>query len=115
MFAPTPTQVGIAKRDATASRCARDIERLIPLALELAAKAGEHGVTVSDLRLYAVKRGILTGAEEGRKLSYLGKVMEAAGLRNTKTFRRSVTARSNGNLHAVWCLTSRDNVPDSAA
>lgn len=103
---PTATEVGLAARDRAASKHARDIERLIPIAQELAARAGASGVTVSDLRLAAVQRGILTGAETGRSLSYLGRVMLEAGLENTGTYRRSVMARSNGNLHAVWRLAA---------
>lgn len=98
----TSTEEGLAARDATAAKHARDVERLVPVARELAAKAGPAGVTVADLRLTAVQRGLLTGQETGRSLSYLGKVMEAAGLENTGTYRRSFLAKSNGNLQSVW-------------
>ena len=98
----TATQVGLAARDRTASRHARDIERLLPLARELAQRAGPSGVTVSDLRLAAVQRGLLTGEERGRELSWLGKVCEAAGLVNTGRTRRSVIVRSHGNRHSVF-------------
>lgn len=86
----------------TASRHRRDIERLLPIAGYLAARAGEAGVTVADLRDEAVTRGILTGQEVGRALSYLGVVMKVAGLINTREYRRSHIERSNGNLHAIW-------------
>lgn len=78
----------------------RDIERLVPIARELAERPG--GVTVGDLRLEAVARGVLTGAEQGRKLSYLGAVMKAAGLVATGMRRRSSVERSHGNLHMIW-------------
>lgn len=82
----------------------RDIERLIPIALELARAAGEQGVTVASLRSIAVARGILTGQEKGRRLSYLGVVLKRAGLRPTGEYRRSHIDRSHGNLHAVYVL-----------
>jgi hypothetical protein len=83
---------------------ARDIERLIPLARELAQKAGPHGITVSNLRLAAVSRGLLTGEETGRRLSFLGAVMRRAALINTGQWRRSDIGRSHGNLNAIWIL-----------
>lgn len=81
---------------------ARDVERLVPLAKELARRAGRSGITVSDLRITAVQRGLLTGAEEGKRLAYLGSVMPAAGLVTTGHYRRSDVAKSHGNLHSVW-------------
>jgi hypothetical protein len=82
----------------------RDIERLIPLARELAQKAGQQGITVSNLRLAAVSRGLLTGQETGRRLSFLGAVMRRAALINTGQWRRSDIGRSHGNLNAIWIL-----------
>jgi hypothetical protein len=86
-------------------RAARDVERLAPLARELARAAGAEGITVADLRFAATRSGLLTGAEVGRRLSFLGNVMRAAGLRSTGEFRRSPIPGSNGNLHAVWRLS----------
>lgn len=83
---------------------ARTIERLVPIARELAARAGRHGICVADVRLAAVQRGYLTGEERGRRLSFLGAVMRKAGLVQTGDYRRSVIDRSHGNLHAVWVL-----------
>lgn len=80
----------------------RDIDRLVPLARELAQKAGRHGVTVADLRTHAVNRGLLTGEEQGRRLSFLGSLMKAAALHPTPSFRRSHIDRSNGNLQRIW-------------
>ena len=94
---------GWAERYTPRERAA-DIERLIPLARELATKAGHQGITVSNLRLAAVARGLLTGQEAGRRLSFLGAVMKRAGLRNTGTFRRSDVERAHGNLGVVWRL-----------
>jgi len=82
----------------------RDIERLVPVAIELATKAGRHGVTIADLRITAVNRGLLTGEERGRRLSFLGVVMKKAGLRSTNEFRRSSIEKSHGNPHIVWVL-----------
>lgn len=80
----------------------RDIQRLIPLAIELAEKAGSSGITVADLRIAAVQRGLLTGEESGRRLSFLGVVMKQAGLVATSEYRRSVIPRSHGNLHRLF-------------
>jgi hypothetical protein len=80
----------------------RDIERLAPLARELARRAGARGITVADLRVAAERCGLLTGAEMGRRLSFLGSVMKAAGLRASGARRRSFVQRSHGNLHSVW-------------
>lgn len=80
----------------------RDIARLIPLAQELAIKAADRGITVASLRTYAVSRGILTGEERGRRLSFLGVVMKKAGLVATDEYRRSHIDRSHGNLHRVF-------------
>lgn len=82
-----------------------DIARLVPLAVELAERAGSNGVRVENLRLAAVQRGVLTGEERGRRLSFLGVVMKRAGLVNTGRYERSRTIkRAHGNLGAVWCL-----------
>lgn len=83
---------------------ARDIQRLLPLARELAARAGEAGVTIADVRVVAVQRGLLTGEESGRRLSYLGAVMRAAGLQATDRVRRSPIPKSHNNRHTVWIL-----------
>lgn len=80
----------------------RDIERLVPIAQELARKAGQYGVTISDVRLAAVQRGILTGEETGRQLAYLGAVMRVAKLSATTLTRRSTIEKSHGNRHTVW-------------
>lgn len=84
----------------------RDVERLATLAGELALKAGRHGVTVSDLRLTAVNRGILTGEESARRMKELnlGAVMAKAGLFASGQYRRSTVERSRRNLHVIWVV-----------
>jgi hypothetical protein len=84
-----------------AGRHQREIERLVPLARLLAAENAQ-GITVADLREAAATRGYLTNYEAGRQLSYLGAVMQAAGLVATEEWRRSQIERSHGNLHRVW-------------
>jgi hypothetical protein len=100
----TSTALGMRALAETAAKHAADIAALVPLARELAHRAGPDGITVSDLRLYAVQRGLLTGEERGRQLSYLGKVMSAAGLMRTGGYRRSAIRKAHGNLGAVWRL-----------
>lgn len=78
------------------------IELLKPIAQELARKARHHGVTVADVRLIAIQRGLLSGGETGRELSYLGAVMRAAKLSATDRTRRSHIDKSHGNRHTVW-------------
>jgi hypothetical protein len=120
LFAPT-----IHADAARGSFVARQVERLIPVAVELAQKAGRSGVTVGDLRITAVNRGILTGAEgaphpgtgklmKPRELSYLGSVMKAAGLVPTDDYRRSDVPGSNGNLHKVWLAPGPTGGSDAA-
>lgn len=104
----TATQVGLQARDATAGKHAKQMAALIPIARELAAKAGESGVTVADIRLVAERQGLLTGTEKGRELSWLGALPEAAGLQRTGQYRRSFLARSNGNLQMAWRLPDAD-------
>ena len=96
-------QLGLDMLERATSRHAADIARLVPLARELAARAGLDGVTVSDLRIVAVQRGLL-GASSGRGLSYLGAIFRAAGLVPTDRYRRSDVPQAHGNLGRVWCL-----------
>ena len=101
---PSSTALGMMALADTAAKHRPEIAALVPLACELAQRAGESGITVSDLRLYAVQRGILTGEERGRELSYLGAVMQAAGLTRTGSYRRSDIGKAHGNLNACWRL-----------
>lgn len=84
----------------SASRHADDIARLVPVVHELIAKADR--MTVSDLRIVAVQRGLLTGQETGRELSYLPAVMRAAGCEPTGEWVRSAIPRTHGNPQRVW-------------
>jgi hypothetical protein len=102
---PDPEQVHLWSRPN--SRHSHRITLLVPLAKEIARKSGSHGCTVGDLRLAAVQRGLLSGHEKGRELSYLGAVMRAAGLVGTEHFRRSVIERSHGNLHRIFTESVR--------
>lgn len=98
----TSLQRGLAALHETAAKHADGIQRLAPLARELADAAGPDGITVSDLRVAAVARRLLTGQERGRELSWLGAVMTRAGLVRTDDYRRSDVERSHGNLHRVF-------------
>lgn len=101
---PTATEVGLEALAKTAARAknAALIATLVPVARELAGAAGFEGVTVSHLREVAIDRGILTGAEQGRTLSFLGAVMKAAGLLNTGRRRRSHLRVTHGIAQTVW-------------
>lgn len=103
--APDPAPAvaeGKAALAKAASKHEADIVRLIPLATALAKAAGEEGVTVANLRLAAVQQGLLTGAEQGRELSYLGAVMKRAGLTATDRMRRSHIPATHGIRNVVW-------------
>jgi hypothetical protein len=78
------------------------IDRLAVIAERLAADAGMYGITVSDIRLEAFRKGILTGYEPGRQLSYMGSVPPAAGLVKTDKTRRSNLAVTHRIRQVVW-------------
>lgn len=98
-------QLGFAALEETASHedHATVIASLVPLAQEL-ARARPAGVTVSDLRLEAVRRGLLPATATGRALSFLGWVFKKAKLVATDDVRRSDIDQSHGNLQRVWRL-----------
>lgn len=98
------TQLGLEQLELAAERPDKRalIARLVPIAQFLAQSRGEEGVTVSDVRLAAVRGGILPAESRGRELSFLGAVMKRAGLVPTKDFRRSDVEGSHGNNHRVW-------------
>ena len=98
-------EAGMTALADTAAKNAEAIARLIPLARELAARS-PTGVTISDVRLYAQQRGLLSGTERGRQLSFLGAVMQKAGLTPTGEWRRSSILKSHGNNHRVYVLAS---------
>jgi hypothetical protein len=71
----------------SAAKHESEIRALIPVALELAKRAGTDGITVGNLRAAAQ-----IGVGEGRSLSWLGAVLKRAGLHNTG--RRRMCAQS---------------------
>lgn len=77
-------------------------ERIAKLAESLARDAREVGITVSDVRMEAYRKGILTGAERGRTLSFLGTIPLLAGLVKTGRYTRSTLNVTHGNLQMVW-------------
>jgi hypothetical protein len=99
--------LGMAALKRTAAKHEDEIARLVPLAQELARTAGE--VTVADLRLRAVERGLLSGSETS--LHFLGTVMRRAGLRNTGRYRRSDLDASHGRHHVIWRTGGPSDVP----
>lgn len=105
MRQPDPQQID-AWSSQSAAKHSHRIALLRPVVIELARKAGDDGVTVSDLRLTAVQRGLLQESAKGRELSFLGAVCRAAGLVVTGRTRRSIIDASHGNRHSVWVLPS---------
>jgi hypothetical protein len=104
MGSVTSLQLGFDALDQTERRALNRyrVKLLVPIAQELAQRAGPQGITVANLRLEAVRRGILSGEEQGRALSFLGAVMRKAGLTATNDWRRSHISKSHGNAHRVW-------------
>lgn len=84
----------------SASRHGAEIQALIPLAQNLAWKAGRDGVTVGDIRLYAERQGLLLPGS-GRRLSWLCAVPKAAGLFPT-TRRRLCPQPKTRNDQVVY-------------
>jgi hypothetical protein len=78
------------------------IERLAKIAESVALDAGLFGITVSDIRMEAFRKGLLTGYEKGHQLSYLGSVPPAAGLVKTTETRRSTLAVTHRVRQVVW-------------
>lgn len=78
------------------------IDRLARIAKALAYDAGLTGITVSDIRLEAFRKGLLTGYEQGRQLSYMGSVPAVAGLVKTGATRRSSLAVTHRIRQVVW-------------
>lgn len=120
------TEQAVGARDAAIDKSARkaliqrDIERLRPHVLELARHLGAArlqggantqeegetigGITAADVRRLGEQRGIFSGHETGRQLSWLGPAMKTFGLVATRFVRRSEhrTNRSHGNRHTVY-------------
>ena len=102
---PSREQIDLWARS-SASRHSHRITLLVPVVRELAQKAGDAGVTVSDVRLTAVQRGLLAAEAKGRELSFLGALCRMAGLIPTERTRRSTIDQSHGNRHTVWTLSA---------
>ena len=96
----TPRAAVKQERERAASKHAAEIARLVPIALQLARAAGPSGITADDVRITAENRGLLTGHEPGRSLSYLSAVPIAARL--AKTNRRRLSRSRNDQV--VWVL-----------
>lgn len=96
----TPQTDLFAPRQRAASRHGAEIQALIPLARNLAWKAGRDGVTVGDIRLYAEQQGLLAPGS-GRQLSWLFAVPKAAGLFPTDRHRLCPQPKSR-NLHRIY-------------
>lgn len=79
--------------------------RIQAIAHEMLLAAKRHGVGFDDVRAEAEKRGLLTGEESGRFLSFGSPCMKAAGGIVAK-FRRSKHKRSQRRRVAVYIHTS---------
>jgi hypothetical protein len=82
----------------------RMIPVLTPIALLLGALATDRKITVADVRRVAQDWHILTGFEQGRRLSFIHAVMPAAGFVPTDEFERSNIPRAHRNLNRVYRL-----------
>jgi hypothetical protein len=102
------TLKGIARAEASLFSRGATGSQMVRLARQLAIECQE--ITVADLRVEAVKAGLLTGHETGRELSWLGSVMQAAGLVNTGRYVRSHVVGSHGNPHIVWAAPQGDRL-----
>lgn len=102
LFAPLSPLPENAREGLTraASHQAHLLDRLEPLAKELLSRHPE-GITVSNVRLAAVQRGLLTGGETRAQLACLGALMQRVGEPTTE-FRRSDVAKARGNLNRVY-------------
>lgn len=86
-------------RHQTESRNQQRIRELVPLAIELARKAGREGITVANLRQAAQLE--VQDREHQRAYSWLGAVLKRAGLIHTSERRMTAEARTR-NRNDVW-------------
>lgn len=104
--APVRTSHALDEFTSVRTEIERKIALMIPIAQELARQAGLRGIIVGDIRAAAADRGIITGHERGRTLSYLQRVPIAAGLVKLEGQKRRVDARrfkqSHANDHQVY-------------
>lgn len=89
---------------------ARIVPRLIELARALAIGSLDRRCSSSRLRRAAVERGVLTGNEKGRRLSFIHGVFPKAGFKPTDVFERSDIAQSHRNLNRLWYLPTPDEL-----
>lgn len=94
-------QLGFDALERTAEHHHYLLQRLIPVARKVAARGP---CTVGDVRLEAVKQGLLPEVGTKRSLSFLGALMREAGLVHTGMYRRSTVEATHGNLAVVWRL-----------
>lgn len=78
------------------------VQKLTALADSLARDARGVGITVSDIRKEAFRKGLIRGTERGRNLSFLGSIPLFAGLLKTGRYVRSDLNVTHGNLQMVW-------------
>lgn len=107
----------VAAKDRAVSRLEQhhdsEIQALVPLALEVALRAGLEGCTVGDIRLVAQRRELLPQCPEGRALSWLTVLPKRAGLVPTGRRRMSPIPKSR-NVHTIYLHPQFDG-PWSAA
>lgn len=94
-------EVGLGALGATASKNAELLDRLKPIARQLAERS-PNGITVSDVRKAAERAGLLNGKETKEELCCLGAVMKGAGLKATGQMRRSHLESTHGRHQLVW-------------
>jgi len=99
-------ELGKAGLQRTAGRNDRLLERLAPIAVELARGAAWRGVTVTDVRKEGIRRGILTGHEKPGTMSALGALMRRAGLIASGERRKSDLDCTHGRPQVVWVISS---------
>lgn len=75
--------------------------RLLELAKELLMRAGELGIGFDEVRFAGETRGILTGHESGRFLSFGALLMQKAGGRVVR-YRKSLHRATHGRRVAVY-------------
>lgn len=89
---------------------ARILPRLIEIARALAIGAADRRCSSSRLRRAAVERGVLTGHEKGRRLSFIHGVFPKAGFKPTDSYERSDIPQAHRNLGRVWYLPTPDEL-----
>lgn len=80
--------------------------RLVPIAQELALKAGRGGISSSNVRIAAVLRGILSGKESEHFMNLINvrSVMHQAGLVATREWRVSAVRQAKGSPNRVYVV-----------